>query len=288
MVSMSDPTEGAATGTAAEAAATDPEAIDVADGRYLYCLVATADAGPEPTFSTTGVDDEPVHVVEAGSVGAVVHDCEGIYDTDDPETMREWVLAHQRVVDAADEAFGTPLPIRFDTVLEGGDTGVEEWLDDRHDEVRAALDRFAGTEEYRIHLVWDDSGFAGRIGQEDDRLRELDAEIREADDGKGFLLGKERENRLRELKERHRDELATELTEAVDPIVEDRIEQDEVPSSLQPDTDRSDVVTRLAVLAREEDEGELGDALDEVVEREGVEIKFTGPWPPYTFAPDIG
>lgn len=288
MVPVSDPAEGVANGTAAEAAAADREAIDVDDGRYLYCLVDTADAEHEPTLSATGVDDEPVHVVEEGSVGAVVHDCEGIYDTDDPETMRDWVLAHQRVVDAADETFGTPLPIRFDTVLEGGDEGVRKWLSDRHDEVRAALGRFAGTKEYRIHLVWDDSGFLERVDEADDRLGELDADIQAADEGEAFLLEKERENRLRELKESHREELATALTEAVDPHVEDRIEQDEVPSSLQPETDRGDVVARLAVLAREANEDELGDALDEVVEREGVEIKFTGPWPPYTFAPDIG
>jgi len=281
---MSDPVEG--TGTAAEAAAADREQIDVEDGRYLYCLVDTADA--EATLSATGVDDEPVHVVENGDVGAVVHDCGGIYDTDDPETMREWVVAHQRVVDTAAATFGTPLPIRFDTVLEGGDAGVREWLADRGDEVRAALDRFAGTREYRIHLVWDSEGFTERVADEDDRLGELDTEIEGSDEGEAFLLEKERENRLRELEAAHRESLTTALEEAVDPIVEDRIEQDDVPTSLQPETDEGEVVSRLAVLARQEDEEELGDALDEVVERDGVAIKFTGPWPPYTFAPDIG
>ena len=283
---VSDPSDEVASGSAAEAAAADREAVDVEDGRYLYCLVDIADT--EPALSATGVAEEPVHVVGSGSVGAVVHDCDAIYDTDDPETMREWVLAHQRVVDAADDVFGTPLPIRFDTVLEGGDEGVREWLADRGEEVRGALDRFAGTKEYRIHLVWDDDGFAERVADEDEKLCEIDADIEASSEGEAFLLEKERENRLRELQAAHREELAAALEDAVDPFVEDRIEQDDVPSSLRPEAGEGDVVTRLAVLAREADEGELGDALDEVAERDGVAIKFTGPWPPYTFAPDIG
>lgn len=43
----------------------------------------------------------------------------------------------------------------------------------------------------------------------------------------------------------------------------------------------------LTILAREDREETVGDALDEYADRPGVEIRFTGPWPPYSFAPDL-
>lgn len=279
------PVEGADT---AEAEATDEE-HDVTDGRYLYCLVDTGGVA-DVTLAEQGVDDEPVQIVESGTVGAVVHECDGIYDTDDPETMRSWVLAHQRVVDTAAERFGTPLPMRFDTVLEGGDDGVRDWVAGHQDRIREALERFAGTWEYRIHLRWDSSRYEQEVAETDDRLQEIEAERTDSDEGASFLLEKQYEQRLRELNASRRDELETTLLEAVEPVVEECIEQDAVPSSLAPSDDEGphEPVTRLAVLARGEREGELGNRLDDVVERDGVEITFTGPWPPYTFAPDLG
>ena len=38
----------------------------------------------------------------------------------------------------------------------------------------------------------------------------------------------------------------------------------------------------------EDDEEGMGEMLDEVAAETGVEVRFTGPWPPYSFVPAIG
>jgi hypothetical protein len=99
------------------------ETVD--SGRYLYCLVDLA-AGSEETVDIAGIEDEPVSLVTAqrDSIGALVHSREEPFDSTDLKKLRDWLLAHQQVVDAAGDRFGTPLPVRFDTVIEGDDSDV--------------------------------------------------------------------------------------------------------------------------------------------------------------------
>lgn len=260
------------------------------DGRYLYCLVhtdPTSSAGE--SIATTGIDDRPVNVIECDAVGAVVHTCPTVYDTEDLAQVEQWVLTHQQVVDAASEVFGTPLPLRFDTVLEGGDAGVEQWLWEYHDRILDELTRFAGTWEYRIHLFWDRSGFDDHIAQQDEQLQEVQQHHQQAESGKQFLLEKKYEKRRRELERERRADLADTLKRRISPVVSELSEQDATTvvreETSEEDTER---VTRLAVLTDEDNETALGNRLDEIAEQEAVEIRFTGPWPPYTFAPDVG
>lgn len=260
----------------------------VSNGRYLYCVVDTT-TSESATLSTTGVEDNPVYVVEADGVGAVVHDCETVYETEDLEQMKRWLVTHQQVVDAASDAFGTPLPMRFDTVLEGGDASIERWLEDHYEGFRDELASFAGVWEYRINLLWDSAPFEETIADRDDRLRELRQRQQQSGAGKKFLLEKQSDQRLQELKRERRTELADQLKEAITPVVNDLTEQDtNTPLQDEHSSIEKEQIVRFAVLADEDDETALGDRLDTIVEHEGVEIRFTGPWPPYTFAPDIG
>ncbi|MFA9517150.1 gas vesicle protein GvpL [Halopenitus sp. H-Gu1] len=260
----------------------------VTGGRYLYCLVDITTAELD-TMSTRGVGDNSVYVIEEGTVGAVVHDCETIYSTENPEQVKKRILRHQHVVDAAGDVFGTPLPMRFNTVLEGGDTGVTQWLHGQHDRIREALTSFADTWEYRIRLFWEPSTFEDEIADQDDQLQELQQRQQRAGAGKAFLLEKQYDKRLRELKQEHRAELNARLKETVTPVVNELIEQDPHSQLSEPSAaTEGEQVARLAVLADATDESALGDRLDELVEQNGVRIRFTGAWPPYTFAPDIG
>ncbi|SDY65604.1 gas vesicle protein GvpL [Halopenitus persicus] len=260
----------------------------ISDGRYLYCVVDTTSAEPA-TLSTTGVDDNSVYVVEVNGVGAVVHDCETVYETEDLEQVKRWLLTHQQVVDAAGDAFGTPLPMRFDTVLEGGDASLERWLEGHYEGIRDELASFTGVWEYRTNLLWDSAPFEETIADQDDQLRELRQRKQQSGAGKRFLLEKQYDQRLQELKRERQTELAEQLEEAITPVVNNLTEQDtNTPLHDEHSSVEKEQIVRFAVLADEDDETALGDRLDTIVEHEGVEIRFTGPWPPYTFAPDIG
>jgi hypothetical protein len=261
----------------------------VQQGRYLYCVVDTATSDTE-MLSTTGVNENPVYVIETDGIGAVVHDCETVYETDDLDQVKQWVVTHQQVVDAASDVFGTPLPMRFDTVLEGGDASIEDWLAERYENIRDDLHSFAGMWEYRITLLWDPSSFEDQIAEQDDRLQELQQRQQRAGAGKRFLLEKQYDKRIQQLKQDQRTDLAEQLMEMVTPVVNTLDEQESRPT-FSDETHSSaaqEQILRVAVLADEDNETALGDRLDTIVEQDGIKIRFTGPWPPYTFAPDIG
>ncbi|PSQ07580.1 gas vesicle protein GvpFL [Halobacteriales archaeon QS_5_70_15] len=258
---------------------------DVEDGRYLYCAVRVDDA--DPTLDATGVEGEPVRVVDADGIGAVVHDCESLYDATDPQTVQRWLLDHQAVVDDAAERFGTPLPFRFDTVLRGGDEGVRSFLEERREDLSERLAEFAGRREYRVEVLVDEETLDEQLAAEDERLRELAERTDEASEGTAFMLEKQYDERLAELRRERSDERSRKLEDRLVDLADDLERLGSRPSALTGGTDGEKETTqaRIAVLAPTEGETAIGEVLDDVAAEAGVTVRFTGPWPPYTFSP---
>ncbi|AUV82448.1 gas vesicle protein GvpFL [Salinigranum rubrum] len=258
-------------------------------GRYLYCVVEDE---PGVTLEdTAGVGGGDVTLVRDAGFVVATHPCRSLFDSDDVDTVRRWLLQHQTVVDRMGEAFGTPLPFRFDTVLQGDDAAVRAWLRTHEPKLSDALDSLAGTWEYRIEVSWDESTLGDRLASDDSRLAELRRKRDEASDGRSFLVGKQYDRRLAEVKAAHRQGAMDDLRDRLRPLV-DRLEASsgsgstDLGSETRADDDR--VRNTLTVLAREAHESELGDRLEDFASRPGVEVRFTGPWPPYSFAPSLG
>lgn len=273
---MSEPVQG-------EQAGAD---LDFEGGRYLYCVVS-ADEGE--TFSAEGVDDQPVSLVAEDGVAAVVHPVDSVYDTDDLNQVRQWLLTHQDVVDAAGEAFGTPLPFRFDTIFKGGDDTVAEWLRDNHDELAEALDWLAGRWEYRISVAWDEDAVGETLKTEDEELRELTARMDEASSGTGYLLETQFDQRLAELLQARSETLEDRIVEDVEPYaVEIRRSGDASVELAEGESSGFDTAVQLSVLADSDHEEDIGEQLEPLAARPEYEVRYTGPWPPYSHAPEIG
>lgn len=252
-------------------------------GEYLFCVVSLGDGPAE--FETEGIDGRPARLVEADGVGAVVQRCESLFDSDDPDTVKEWLLDHQRTVDAAGEAFGTPLPFRFDTIVRGDEGAVREWLEEEHDALEEALAAVEGRWEYRVELVEAGAPPEEELRAADDRLRELHEACEAASEGTAFLKRKQYDERLRALQRQRREDTIAEL--------ESRLA--ELAAAVQP-VDASSSGSplgggrkgpRIALLADDDREEAIGDAIEDVVD-EGAEVRYTGPWPPYTFTPAFG
>lgn len=275
----------------------DPEVAgsktSVNTGRYLYCLVAFEERELEEStrLDVSGIDDEPVFLIPAAdaSIGAVVHARPEPYDSSNLTKLRDWLLAHQRVVEAVGDRFGTPLPVRFDTVLQGDDETARDWLANHVDAIDDAFDTIAGRWEYRVTLSWDSTPFETEQRRTDAKLTAIDEQLDEAGQGTNFLLQKRADQRLRDLTNQRRDELKQELIERLGTHcaqLTERPIQSDMAESLGVDL-RSDAIAQVAVLAAAEAESALGHTLDEFTDIQGVDIRFTGPWPPYTFAPTI-
>ena len=265
----------------------DAEAsLEFEEGRYVFCAVY-ADADAE--FSAEGIEGHPVSLVVRDGIAAVVQPVDSVYDSDDVTQVRSWLLDHQQVVDDAGQRFGTPIPFRFDTIIRGDDATVREWLADRHAELDDALDRLAGRWEYRVRLRWDEAAVSESLLEDDEELRELAERAESASEGTGFLLEKQYNQRLSEQLERRRAAVEKQLYEAVEPHAVDVPRSGGGSGMLSGEGDAAlETVAELSLLASDEEEGAIGDALEPFAARDAYEVKYTGPWPPYSFAPAIG
>ena len=275
-------------------------------GRYVFCVVRLDEDAGDASFSADGLDGREVGLVAAGDLAAVVQPCESLYDASDPETVRRWLLRHQSVVDEAGQAFGTPLPFRFDTVIVGGDERVRGWLDANAGPIEDALAELAGRWEYRIEVAVEDEAETESLEASDERLASLRAEIEDADEGRAFLMEKQYDERLRSLRRERREARAEDLVGRVEPLAE-RVEWGDAGSTSVSVVDSSGgdrsgdsstdspgdgpegptTAVSLAVLATPDAAEEIGEELEAVADEAGVEVRYTGPWPPYTFAPEI-
>lgn len=258
------------------------------EGRYLYCAIRAEDS---PSLSVEGIEGGSVSIITRDGIGAVVQPVESLFDSDDLTQVQRWLLSHQRVVDAASDAFGTPVPFRFDTIIKGDDERVREWIDEHATELADALDALSGHWEYRIELQWDENAAREEIVADDQELSDLESRIDGASEGTGYLLEKQYEQRLDERLQDRRADLGRTLYDRVADHA-DAIETLDRRSALLDaegnDTDESlESIVRLSVLARENAEGAIGDVLEEFAGQPTFEVRFTGPWPPYSHAPTI-
>lgn len=267
---------------------TDPSPPTVTDGRYLYCIVDANDANASQ-LSVTGLDDATVSLTTYDDIAVVSHATDQLYDTDDIAQLRRWLVAHQAVIDEVGSTFGTPLPFQFDVILQGGDEAVIQWVEANEQRIQTALDEFRGSWEYRVHLKWDRSDVESVVREADDRLQEINQQRAETGEGTQFLLDTQYEERLTEVLETKKASLRDRLTDAIDDTARQVTSHTAVPSLKELDglDDDTEWVARIAVLADKSDETELGAHLDDIAVHPGVEIEFTGPWPPYSFAPDF-
>lgn len=269
--------------------ATSDRSEELSDGRYMYCLVDTVESdGPE--LAVNGIDDSSLSLITHGGITAVTHQCERLYDSEDADQVRQWLVAHQRVIDAAGSTFGTPLPFQFDVILRGGEEGVRQWIADNEERIREALDQLGGLWEYRAHVTWDRSAVESIVSKEDDRLAEIEAQRDESGKGTQFLLDKQYDQRLTDVLHTRKSELRDRLQANLDDIARN-VKRHGATPSVQAigglDDENKEWVARVALLASDADEASIGAELDTVASEPGVTVEFTGPWPPYSFAPEF-
>ncbi|MFB6283155.1 MAG: gas vesicle protein GvpL [Halobacteria archaeon] len=250
--------------------------------RYLYCLFSL---GGDCSIEKEGVDGEKVYCISVGDLTAAVHTCDGIYDTDDRDKVREWLFRHQYVIDSVGEEYGTPIPFRFDTLIEGGDEQVEEWISENYDDLEDILEQYNGRWEYRAQLYWNVDELDRELIDSNPELSDLRKEIESGGSGRSFLLEKKLKAKLKD----YRAEKGKEFMDGIKDDVEDNVVEIEESKPTGENTAEGEKkhVGSLVILMEKGAEEQVGEVLDEVAARPGVEIKYTGPWPPYSFISEV-
>ena len=251
-------------------------------GRYLYCIV---EGSERVDLGSIGIEDSRVYAIPYKDLCAVVHNCFAEpYRSDDEEIVKHWVVAHQDVVDAAWERFGTVLPIGFDTIIRGSEgadpeENMRNWVREDYENLKAKLKKLRGKAEYGVQVFWDSKVMAQKLAEESVEIKKLNEEIKSKPKGLAYMYRQKLEGILKREMEDKADRYFKEFYEKIKPYVDDlRVEK----TKKTEDKDKQ-MFMNLSCLLTKDGSRELGVELGKIDAMEGFSVRYIGPWPPYSF-----
>ncbi|MFQ5911141.1 MAG: gas vesicle protein GvpL [Thermoplasmata archaeon] len=257
------------------------EAATKVEGRYLYCV---ADSGEKASLGPIGIDGQEVYTIPYKDICVVVHDCPAEpYQSTDAEVVKGWVMAHQRVVDKAWEKWGTVLPLGFDTIVRGQGGGdpqanVESWLAADYRSLKRKMEAVRGKAEYGVQVFWDPQVIAREVTEMNPEISRLEEEMRSKPRGLAYMYKQKLENILKREMETKANRCFNDFYYRIKKHICDlRVEK-----TKRTDDDRQ-MIMNLSCLAYRDRSTDLGEELEGIDRMDGFSVRFTGPWPPYSF-----
>ncbi len=185
-------------------------------------------------------------------------------------------MSHQNIVDLAMHRYETVVPLKFNTIFKGGDEEVINWLNEEHDRLISLLETFKNKAEYSIKISIDD-GVLGELVNKHPEVSALKEALENKPKGASYLLQKKLEQKTRVFREVEARAIAEEKFQKIK-VFSDEVHQ-ETPSL----EEKSQMILKISCLVNTENVKPLGKMLSTFIEKDGLTVKFTGPWPPYSF-----
>ncbi|KPI00096.1 Gas vesicle synthesis GvpLGvpF [Actinobacteria bacterium OV450] len=234
---------------------------------YVYSITTEDHPRRLDGLSGVGSDPSPLRTVTAGPLSAVVSDI-----SEEVRPKRRDLTAHQEVQESLMRD-GVILPLQFGYTAPD-DLTVRQVLERNADDYLAALARLEGCAEFHVRASQaDEAPLLQQILEDLPEARALNDRIREGDRDPGLPLALG-ELVAHEVQARQQT-LAADLTEALLPFSREHLTHS--PSG----TD----FLNLSLLVPDEQQEALRTAQADLAARIGsdVDLRFSGPLPPYTF-----
>lgn len=251
------------------------------EARYLYCI---AESRGEQDLGNIGIAGNGVYTISCMGLAAVVHDCHGeVFEYGDKDGMKACLLDHQRVVQIAAERFGTVLPLGFGKIITGDEhkkpeEKVADWLRSSFKDLEIKLKKVEGKAEYGVQVFWDVSSVTDRIMEEVPHIKALGYEIKTKKAGTAFLyeekLKKEIRLCLEDAATRHYRTFYEKIKDMAEDVRVDKCHRT---------SDDEKMLLNVSCLLNDRQVESLGEMLDDITGQEGFSVRYTGPWPPYSF-----
>jgi len=250
------------------------------DGLYVYCV---ARGEGDQVLGPIGLDSREVYTVSDGGLCYVVHHCQAQpYQSDDRQVAEGWVSAHHRVVEAATGAFGTVLPMSFNMIVQDGPDGtaieiLRAWMAETRDDFTRLLDKLTGKAEYGVQIFWDREVLAESLLKNDHELRRMGDQAKGKPKGLAYMLQQKLAKATRAALERRVKQYAEDFYARI------RQSAEEIRVDKLKKTDGAEQMLLNLSCLMEKGCPALGRVLDEIQKTESISVRFTGPWPPYSF-----
>jgi len=206
------------------------------------------------------------------------------YQSDDQEVVKNWARAHQSVLDEAKKRFSTTIPLGFDTILQPKDDAtppdqvVRDWLKQDYDRLRTLMEKIEGKDEYGVQLFYEPAVVSKQISEQSEEIKKIKEEIATKSPGMAYMYKQKLEKAVKAEMERLVDEWFKEFYGRIKQHTDDIV----VEKTKKVDKDKTMLLNLSCLVAKEKVES-LGEELEKINGLEGFSVRFTGPWPPYSF-----
>lgn len=247
-------------------------------GLYVYALIPadtlTSDQLPR------GIDGATLDLVPAGGVSAIVHESETQPYQGPDSQVKRWVLEHSQVIDEAWQAVGTVLPMTFNVIVapevESAQERLGSWLSTSAEIIQEHLEKLRDHVELRVEISLDEEAVTASHPE----ILELQEGLDERPAGVQRLYRKRLEERVRQVAERSADLLYPKYRQELAALAEDMVETTKAGR-----TPGSVSVLTASLLVHTSNVDDVGIVLANIRDNQpGAEIRYLGPWPPYSFA----
>jgi hypothetical protein len=253
-----------------------------ANARYLYCIVEGNEA---VNLGKIGIEGNEVYTIPYKELSAVVHNCPAKpYRSEDEEVVKSWLVTHQKVVDAATERFGTVIPVGFDTIIQGNaaadpEENMKNWLSEDYGNLKVKMEKVRDRAEYGVQVFWDPKVMAQKIAEESPEIKKLDEEIKSKPKGLAYMYRQKLGDLLKKEMEKLADRYFSDFYEKIKTHADDlRVEK-----TKKTEDENTQMLLNLSCLLPEEGTKGIGEELEKIDALEGFSVRYTGPWPPYSF-----
>lgn len=247
---------------------------------YLYSIVKT---DSEQNLGSIGVNDNSIYTIVYRDIAAAVHFSETKPEpAKDEQQAKEWIFSHNYAIDKLTEKFNTVLPFSFGCIAQGDDETIRSWMQKNYESFKSELERLSNTAEYLVQIFYDPKVLADKVLQENPELQALNAKIDGGSKGKSYILKKQFDVRQDQAIMSELSKLGAEFGNAIYKNVVEMIHEEKnfhVPEKYK---GKKSVIVLSCLISNESVES-LGHVLDQINQREGFAVRFTGPWAPFSF-----
>ncbi|MBE0516590.1 MAG: GvpL/GvpF family gas vesicle protein [Methanophagales archaeon] len=251
-------------------------------GLYLYGI---ADADAQTELGPIGIEGNAVYTIPYKELSAIVHDCPlEPYNSEDEETVKGWVKTHQHVLDIAEDKFGTVIPFGFDRIIKPEDNApanevLKKWMAEEFDSLMEKIERIRGKKEYGVQIFYLPSVISEKIVEECEEIKKIKEEMKSKGPGAAYMYKQKLETAIKKEIESRMVSYFKDFYERI----KQHVEEIKVEKTKKTDEKDKLMMMNLSCLVAEDKYKELGAELEEIDKEEGFSVRFTGPWPAYSF-----
>lgn len=235
-------------------------------------------------WSEKGIAEKDVYIIGERKFGAVVHECEEEpYPTEDPQQIKEMIIAHNRILDQALENFAGMIPVPFNTIIKNGTAGTNsarlnliKWLNDDQEKLETIWNKVKGKKEYGIKIYYDQEKLLQEASEHQD-IKNMEKSYAGTGAGLSYLLRSQAQAKTQEIFHEKANKLRQEFYGEIKKITEEVVIN---PSPLSLEEEK-DLLLKLSILIAEQQLGEIKEFLKQ--RTRDYSYHLAGPFAPYSF-----